>query len=41
MTARIVPLGGDWMLSGAQTLFPASERARDAPAGRRTGHRAL
>ena len=27
MTARIVPLGGDWMLSGAQTLFPASERA--------------
>lgn len=27
MTARIVPLGGDWMLSGAQTLFRASERA--------------
>jgi hypothetical protein len=26
MTARIVPLGGDWMLSGAQTLFHASER---------------
>jgi hypothetical protein len=27
MTARIVALGGDWMLSGALTLFPASERA--------------
>lgn len=27
MTARIVPLGVDWMLSGAQRLFPASERA--------------
>jgi Domain of unknown function (DUF6398) len=27
MTARIVPAGGDWMLSGAQQLFPASERA--------------
>lgn len=26
MTARIVPAGGDWMLSGAQRLFPASER---------------
>ena len=26
MTARIVPAGGDWMLSGAQQLFPASER---------------
>jgi hypothetical protein len=27
MIARIVPLGGDWMLSGAQMLYPASERA--------------
>lgn len=27
MTARIVPLGGDWMLSGVQTLFHATERA--------------
>lgn len=27
MTGRIVPLGGDWILSGAQSLFPASERA--------------
>lgn len=27
MTARIVPAGGDWMLSGGQRLFPASERA--------------
>jgi hypothetical protein len=27
MTARIVPAGGDWMLSGAQRLFAASERA--------------
>jgi hypothetical protein len=26
MTARIVPAGDDWMLSGAQQLFPASER---------------
>jgi hypothetical protein len=27
MTARIVPIGDDWMLSGAQQAFPASERA--------------
>ncbi len=27
MTARIVPAGGDWMLSGAQQLFAASGRA--------------
>lgn len=27
MTARIVPAGGDWMLSGAQQLYAASERA--------------
>jgi hypothetical protein len=27
MTARIVPAGGAWMLSGAQRLFAASERA--------------
>ena len=27
MTARIVPAGGDWMLSGAQRLFASSERA--------------
>jgi len=27
MTARIVPAGGDWMLSGAQRLFAASDRA--------------
>ncbi len=27
MTARIVPAGGDWMLSGAQQLFAVSERA--------------
>jgi len=26
MIARIVPAGGDWMLSGAQQLFPASQR---------------
>jgi Domain of unknown function (DUF6398) len=26
MTARIVPAGGDWMLSGAQHLYAASER---------------
>ena len=26
MTARIVPIGGDWMLSGAQRLYAASER---------------
>jgi hypothetical protein len=26
MTARIVPLGDDWMLSGAQQLYVASER---------------
>ncbi len=26
MTARIVPVGGDWMLSGAQQLFAASGR---------------
>jgi len=27
MTARIVPIGDDWMLSGAQQRLPASERA--------------
>ncbi len=27
MTARIVSAGDDWMLSGAQQLFPASKRA--------------
>jgi hypothetical protein len=27
MTARVVPVGGDWMLSGAQQLYPASQRA--------------
>jgi Domain of unknown function (DUF6398) len=27
MTARIVPAGGDWMLSGAQQLYAASDRA--------------
>jgi hypothetical protein len=27
MTARIVPAGGAWMLSGTQRLFAASERA--------------
>jgi hypothetical protein len=27
ITARIVPAGGSWMLSGAQRLFAASERA--------------
>jgi hypothetical protein len=26
MTARIVPVGDDWMLSGAQQLYAASER---------------
>lgn len=26
ITARIVPVGEDWMLSGAQQLYPASER---------------
>ena len=26
MTARIVPIGDDWMLSGAQRLYSASER---------------
>jgi hypothetical protein len=26
MTARIVPIGDDWMLSGAQQLYAASER---------------
>lgn len=25
MTARIVPVGDDWMLSGAQQLYAASE----------------
>jgi hypothetical protein len=27
MTARVVPIGDDWMLSGVQRLFPASQRA--------------
>jgi hypothetical protein len=27
MTARVVPVGDDWMLSGVQRLFPASQRA--------------
>jgi Domain of unknown function (DUF6398) len=27
MTARIVPAGGEWMLSGAQKLFAATDRA--------------
>ncbi len=27
VASRIVPLGGDWMLSGAQRLYPASDRA--------------
>jgi hypothetical protein len=26
MTARVVPVGDDWMLSGAQQLYAASER---------------
>jgi hypothetical protein len=26
MTARIVPVGDDWMLSGAQQLYAASAR---------------
>ncbi len=26
MTARVVPLGSDWMLTGAQRLYPPSER---------------
>jgi len=27
MTARVVPIGDDWMFSGVQRLFPASQRA--------------
>lgn len=26
MTARVVPLGGDWIFTGAQRLYPSSER---------------
>ena len=40
MTARVVPIGDDWMLSGMQQLFPASQRAAmlQLAAKQTTGH---
>ena len=40
MTARVVPIGDDWMLSGMQQLFPASQRAAmlQLAAEQTTGH---